>query len=199
MPDVPKRLSKVQQRAVQATSPVSESLLDQLAGNLNALIDAIEPPGTYCYSDLTLTQFQAIKGLGWVLADGQDCTGSRYAIIKGVTTVPDHRGLVPRVKDNGRGINTSGNLPLGSYQPDQVGPHTHIHDVNANDYSGFYDINPPPPGGLLSITPYISDQFDSNGGANKYRFKPSGSAVVSNGTPENNVRSLTVNAFIRIN
>lgn len=81
--------------------------------------------GDFRESMLTLIQFQAINGPGWVLANGQSCVGSYYEEITGNTTVPDARGTVIRGKDNGSGRNSSGDTALGTYQSDQNKSHAH--------------------------------------------------------------------------
>ena len=52
-------------------------------------------------SFLTLVQFQALMGPEWVLADGQDVTGSQYASITGLTVIPDCRGRFLRMEGTG--------------------------------------------------------------------------------------------------
>jgi len=68
-------------------------------------------------SFLTLGQFQAIMGPEWVLADGQDVTGSEYATITGLTVVPDCRGRFMRMEGTGsaalRGLQSQGTAPNG--------------------------------------------------------------------------------------
>lgn len=81
---------------------------------------------------LTEEQFQKQAGENWLLCDGQDCEGSQYESITGNKTVPDMRATVPRMKDNGRGLNPLGEFALGAYQPDVVGPHTHKFNYSGN-------------------------------------------------------------------
>lgn len=47
--------------------------------------------GEIMAADLTLAEFQAVHGTGWIIADGSSCTGSVYASVTGHTIVPDLR------------------------------------------------------------------------------------------------------------
>jgi hypothetical protein len=58
--------------------------------------------GDIIHSMLTEEQFILENGGGWILADGRDVTGSKYATVTGNTTVPDMRGQFLRGKNNGR-------------------------------------------------------------------------------------------------
>jgi len=127
---------------------------------------------------LTEAQYQAQLGAGWVLCDGRNVSGSTYAALTGNTTIPDMRSTVPRMKDNGAGLNPDGDLALGSYQADQFASHNHTWPV---------DITP----GSSTIA------MQSNQGDN--------GAVKANvpttyaGGNETRAKSTTINFFIRIN
>ena len=76
---------------------------------------------------------QALRGAGWVLADGRSVTGSAYATITGTTAIPDMRGLFLRGKNNGRtdgNKNPDGDLGLGAIQGDQIVSHVHSTHLN---------------------------------------------------------------------
>jgi hypothetical protein len=199
MSDVPNNEFPIQLEASTARAPVSESLIQSIGGAINRLFSLGPAVGSYEMSSLSEGVFTGIKGGStWVLANGQPCIGSKYEALTGLSVVPDLRGLYPRMQDNGRGI-TPGAPSLNAMMLDDVNPHTHLHDQTANDYSGFFDINPPPPGGLLSISPYISDSTDLGGGSHKYRFKPTGVSVLPNTGSETRPKTGIVNLFIRIN
>lgn len=120
-------------------------------------------------------QFQAIYGTNWVLADGRDVTGSAFAILFGSTTLPDMRATVARMKDNGRGIDSYGDVPLGSYEPDQFVSHAHNLPY-ANGIGG---------GGNVAA--------DSRASSNL-----TGTSYAAGGG-ETNAKSVVINFFIRIN
>ena len=72
-------------------------VLDDSKGGLGTTVDSI----------LTLVQFQALHGAGWVLSDGQNIVGSALHALTGQTTVADFRGEFKRGLDNGRGVDAA--------------------------------------------------------------------------------------------
>lgn len=182
MTDQANSTTRQQLEAVRFGSAVSEAVMSQVQGNLNYLLGAVLPIGSVIYSMLDESQFQDLTSAGWVLADGRSCVGSDYALLTGNTTVPDGRGVVPRGKNHARSGstgNSAGDLALGTYQADQMIAHVH---------STHYRIPTTGPGG-------------SDGGGDHNRglqdiTEDSGSAGA--GT-ETRPRSLTLNAFFRIN
>ncbi len=133
MSDLTKTTEPIQVEATRFRSAVSEALLQLIGGNINYLLGAVLPVGSYIFSDLTEAQFQGEVGSGWELADGGDCTGSAYAILTGRTTKPDARGLFLRGKNNGRSTSTgnaAGDSALGAYQADAF--KTHVHSFQAS-------------------------------------------------------------------
>lgn len=148
---------------------------------LTNIVQNQSPVGTIKSSMLTLAQFQAQNGTGWVLADGGSCVGSSYATLTGFTTVPDARGLTLRGKNNGRSDgnqNPDGDSTLGTYQADGIGSHNHGTYSSPNNWM-------------------------TNGGNNNQGVI----YVNNNGTIQNNagaanetrMKNITVNWFIRIN
>ena len=77
----------------------------------------------------TEAQFQAVKGTNWVLIDGRNVAGSAYAKFTIYNTIPDMRATVPRMKDNGAGLDQNGDLPLGTYEGDTIQNHTHDYEI----------------------------------------------------------------------
>lgn len=89
--------------------------------------------GRVVASRMSLSQFQDIHGDGWVLCDGGSASGSLYATITGLTTVPDYRSEFLR------GANGS-SVILGSKYSDATaknglsastnttGSHTHTYE-----------------------------------------------------------------------
>ena len=139
-----------------------------------AALGSILPVGTIIHSMLTTAQFAAEYGDNWVLADGRSVTGTKYASVTGSSTIPDMRGAFLRAK--GSTYNPDGDLALGTYTGDKLGPHT--HEVSR-----------------------ILTGSGSNG-ALDYRVDVSTTAqytTTSTGSNETAPRSITVNIFIRIN
>lgn len=69
----------------------------------NQLLSRLDAPvGTYRQSHLDLATFNAETAGTWVLADGQDVTGSDFEALTGQPNVPDARGQFLRSKNNGR-------------------------------------------------------------------------------------------------
>lgn len=162
------------------------------------------PVGTVVYSILTLAQIQAESGNGWVLASGQSIVGSRLATVTGMTNAPDLRGVVARGKDNGRGLNPDGDLALGTYQADQFGSHTHIqnshnhtqnshsHNVTSGAYIGTYG---------STVTPFNNAGSNSTiaGSGTTATNNPATATNQNSGGNETRMKSVTLNAFIKIN
>lgn len=140
-----------------------------LNSSISSTIDI--PIGTIIQSMLTITQFQNIKGNGWILADGSSCVGSSYASITGFTVVPDIRGRTLRGKSYTSGNNPDGDLSLGTYQADMFANHNHT-------------------GGAISAKGFL---VDPNTGA-----QVSAGTSFSGGN-ETRMKNITVNIFIRIN
>ena len=88
----------------------------------------LNPVGTIIHSMLTEAQFSGQTGAAWVLADGRNVAGSKYAQIKGVTNVPDFRGYFLRGLDPTNSVDPSGSTrTLGSVQSGETKAHTHTY------------------------------------------------------------------------
>lgn len=157
------------------TNNASSALTDSNSADYTGM-----PVGSVVHSMLTLSQFQAQAGSGWVLSDGSSCSGTSYEAITGFSNLPDMRGRFLRAKSHGSGNNPDGDLSLGAYSSDKLGSHSHnlIQNTTAS----------------LSL----------NGGSTAYWTPQSGGSstggiVVSSGSNETAPKSITVNIFIRIN
>ena len=81
----------------------------------------------------------------WAPANGSNITGSKYATLTGLTTLPDLRGMFLRGRNN-FGISTrsdglqdpDGVRTAGSYQADQFKAHYHVQGYDASAISGKY-------------------------------------------------------------
>lgn len=100
------------------------------------------PPrlGEVVASMLDATQFTEVNGSGWVLADGRAVPDTLYAKMVS-PNVPDMRGVYLRGKNYGRESltgNPEGDLPVGTYQADQMARHAHstIQMIGDNNIDG---------------------------------------------------------------
>lgn len=158
--------------------------------------------GDIRHSMLTLAQFQAVNGIGWVLADGTSCTGTSYAALTGYTSLPDARGMVLRGKNNGRSDGNqdpSGERTLGAFQNQataknglSISDPGHAHTVNGqNRFLG--DANAD---GTFDARSQVSLADDAN-----WYTMPDASSNVSltAGDAETRMRNIAVNIFIKVN
>lgn len=147
--------------------------------------DNQNPVGMIVQSMLTETQFQAINGAEWVLADGRSVAGSVYESITGNSSVPDARGIFLR----GAGSQTISSVTyagtLGNKQNDQM--QGHYHSVaNALNTAG-------------------GAGWPSGSGTSGWNVDKATTPITdgSNGTPrtgtETRPANLAVNIFIKIN
>lgn len=176
---------------------------DQLAQKLGELFNMLLQNadnyaiGSYCQSMLDETQFQAIKGSGWVLADGRSVTGSQYETITGNSNIPDARGCAIRGKNNGRSTTTGnpfGEIPLGDSSANSS-TKSHDHPVIFSNNSGYQTATDQSPSGIGSwprVTQVGQSYVVTLGGVTG-TTPPSGyNATITT------VRSIVVNTFIRI-
>ncbi|CAG8807626.1 23427_t:CDS:1, partial [Gigaspora rosea] len=134
-------------------------------------------------------QFQKLYGKEWILMDGSSIFGSDLEKKFGWSSVPDSRGLFLRCKNNGRndGLeNPSGELARGQYQTDNLKSHNHV-GLFVNGVEGEWGQY------------YYQGEFDSH----KIATQPIGSTrsfyTGYTGEQETCPKSITVNAFIKIN
>lgn len=135
-------------------------------------IGSILPVGTVIHSMLSTTQFASEYGDNWVLADGRNVSGTKYHSVTGSTTVPDMRGRFLR----GKGVNNpDGDLSLGAYTADKVGPHVH------------------------NVTIAVKGAFGGSSFGNNTNASTQVYVTDPNTGNETAPKSITVNIFIRIN
>lgn len=173
MSDVAASTVPVQVESIQTGGPVSESALFGIAGPINYALQNKASVGDIMMSALDQSTFQAQRGTSWVLCDGRNVTGSTYQSLTGQTNIPDLRGVFPRGKDNGRGINPDGDLAIGAYTADKFAAHHHQYQ-SPNGGSG---------GGSASGTTGQAPFSDTT----------------TVGANETAPKSCTVNFFIKIN
>jgi len=158
--------------------------------SINSSSQPGNPVGTIINSMLTPAQLASTPGNTgpldlattiWVLADGQDVSGSQYALITGNSTVPDLRGMFLRGKNNARNDgneNPDGDTALGSYQADEFKSHTHstVQMIANNTIDG-----------VDSTTTFSSEHHNE--------VRPTGPA----GGNETRAKNITINYYIKIN
>ena len=132
---IPDSTLKIQVEETAFRAAISDSVMTRVGGAVNWGLNntAEDPIGSIKMAMLTEAQMQAQAGETWVLADGRSVVGSDYATFFGVTNIPDFRGLFTRMKDNGAGIDETGDPALASYENDNVPYHTHPVSVNLNN------------------------------------------------------------------
>lgn len=188
-------ISKLQAEQVGFRDAISEGTAKQLAAAINAALLNVNKAavGEIEYSMLTLTQFQAEKGEGWVLANGAPLPpGSLYASIIGGTNVPDLGGYFFRMKANGSVLDPNAVANnLGGFEANSVHQHLHNGVISSAE-----------PGKFPLATNETADQTDGGtyGAAafpvavNLYSF-----TIDPSGGNESRPRCVTVNVFIKIN
>jgi hypothetical protein len=184
MSDTPSNSSPQQVEASRFRSSVSEALLQSMQGNINYLLASVLPIGSVVHSLLTEAQFQAICGTGWVLCDGRNVAASDFAVLTGITNLPDARGRFLRGKNNGRAGatgNPDGELGLAASQDDMYASHT--HGIASSNLVG------------------SNGTLDTDEGSEKKNADPASAAlsIDASGGNETRPRNITVNIFIRIN
>lgn len=129
MADVPEQRVKVSLEETYFLGGTTESLLSRYAAAINWIANNVRPQpiGTVVYSRMTEVQFQAVRGPGWILADGRNIVGSALHALTGQTTANDCRGVFIRAANNGRsdGNQNPDGTAVGGYQADALKAHTH--------------------------------------------------------------------------
>ncbi len=128
MTDIAKTASPIQKESARFRSSVSEALLAKMGGDINFLLAAVLPIGSIIHALLTESQFQDLTSTDWVMMKGQDVSASDFAVLTGITVLPDARDMFLRGKTNGRSDgkqNADGDKALGAYEHDGFRDHNH--------------------------------------------------------------------------
>ena len=156
-------------------------------------IGSILPVGTIIHSMLSTAQFATEYGDNWVLADGRSVTGTKYALITGLTALPDMRGRFLR----GKGANNpDGDLALGVYTADKYADHNHVQTYSNGASTTETRISNGGSGYTLSSS-HIGSSSASVGSSTPSLTTTQKTG--SSGSNETAPKSITVNIFIRIN
>ncbi len=187
--DLPRVLNQIQQNIIDGIMR-----LQQAGFNASTVV------GQEITAYLTEDQFQAQAGPGWVLGDGRNIKGSAFAKLFGSDTLPDRRGTVSRMMDNGAGVDPAGDLPLGTYQADAFDSHTHTQDAHAHVVTITKNGN-----AGASVTGFTvpGSTVNLNSNNDGTPILPSVSSVVAtnqaSGGSETRAKAIIANVFIRIN
>lgn len=168
--------------------------------------------GAIQQSVLTEPQFKtlldAAEQLKWVLADGRDVTGSRYATVTGSNTVPDLRGAFLRGSGTNKNPSWVGGA-LGAYQEDSTArPKTAFTGTTGTDGAHTHTANPEgyyaskSSSGTWAIgSPVVHDGQDgrmtlntSTAGAHSHNVTINGG-----GDSETRPKSYGINYFVKVN
>src|ERR1035437_6683577 len=139
----------------QAYRPGNTALIQAIGESINYIQNGLlssvgslaSPVGTVRYSMLSLAQYQARVGSGWVLCDGGSCAGSDYATKTGASVVPLHCGrfLVGNqgsARGDGHGIQLNdGNLSVASLISDLNFLHNHVVNASTTAAQGANNYN----------------------------------------------------------
>jgi len=213
MADIVGALDAMNDIEIASDAPLTEALHTKYGANVNELIKAYMPVGSIIHSLLTEAEFQAeIGSTSWVIAQGQNVSGSKYHTLTGQTNVPDCRGRFLRGKNNGVSQGDGdGERALGSYQNSRIADHKHsgvahshavpIKTVTSGPAGGggpfyTYALTPDSPAGtsgnlFTSTTGNIESLVDTGSPA----FTRTNNQTDQDTAPKN----ICVNIFVRIN
>lgn len=189
MADVPEQRVKISIEETQFLGGTTESFMARFAAASNWIANNIrpQPVGSIIYSKMTEAQFQAVKGVGWILSDGRNVSGSAYATLKGVTNCVDLRGVHIRGQNNGRsdGLQNPDGTALRAFQSDGTVAHTHS------------TVAPTNLAGIAQTKVIVSN----NDYRNSITLSASLSVTMSGGggSTQMYTKYLVMNAFVRIN
>ena len=123
----------------------------------------LNPIGTIVTSILNIDNFTGQTGDSWVLADGRNVSGSKYATVTGNNTIPDLRGVFLRGHDPSN-VHDPDTRTVGSLQSDEFRSHTHSinnADLVRRNVSGSPNFAP----GTGGFSPTATLTNNNSGGA----------------------------------
>jgi hypothetical protein len=173
MADVPEQRVKVSVEETQFLGGTTESFAERFAAASNWIANNIrpQPVGSVVYSKMTEAQFQAVKGVGWILSDGRSVVGSAYQTLTGQANCVDLRGLHVRGQNNGRsdGLQNPDGTALRALQADGTKAHPHA-TVQPTNMAGTRNLGGGS-GGAVYRRPFAGTPtfaFDVNGATQMY-------------------------------
>lgn len=169
MANIPSTVKKIQVEEVAERQPGSESLFQKIGGSINWLLDNAQglAIGSIDGTVLSEAQYQAINGVGYILADGRNVAGSAYAAITGNATVPNLTGRYVRMKSHGSGTNPDGDTALGTVQTGNVASHTHPITITNPTFGSINRVAVFNPANVMESG---SDQLGATGGVPAVTF-----------------------------
>lgn len=156
------------------------------------------PIGTVLQSLLTENEFDFETGTlhNWVLCDGRNVAGSKYATATGRNTIPDMRGAYMRMAGTNTDATWIGGplngyqemgtaLPNNAFRASNAGTHHHAITGHYND----------------QVSGTLLNGFSNNSHNNDVNTKDAGdhSHNITGGDIETRPKTYSVNYFIRIN
>ncbi len=198
MSDLPSVAKFVTEEETDFRAPFSESMAQKMGESISYILDKLDttPVGSIEGSLLDETDYQAERGVGWVLMDGRDITGSRLAEVTGLTDIPDARGMFLRGKNytrpSGTG-NPDGDLAVGTYQADENASHSHVFSFSLGAGNR--------PVASIDLTAGLqSDEDPDDNRLNVEETQGDFPLTIDNaGGDESRPKNTTLNWFIRIN
>lgn len=193
MTDIANNIEKIQEEETEYKDPQGR-FFDKIGSNLNQLIDDAADKGflgEIKSSVLSEEQFQARRGISWVLMKGQDITGSGYELAYGVTTLPDMRGHFPRVWANDGSVDLG--RAMGSVQTDAT--LSHLHRIIRGGVRDAALVNNPD-GGLQRLGLFGPGDVDA---WNESSTTPDVGKTNNHGDTYGKPENYSLNFFIRIN
>lgn len=111
-------------------SSISEATMQRIGSSINWInANAGTHLGDIISSALTLSQFQALRGTQWVLMDGADITGTDFANLTGITTLPN-------MVANEAFLGQRNAQAIGAYEANQNQSHSHTTSMQLYESSG---------------------------------------------------------------
>lgn len=228
MSNIPSSSQPVQIEGTRFRGPGSESLIQQIGALANYCLDSVtnlfarmviaekqySQVGDIITSMLTQSQVQAVRGVGWILADGRAINGTALATLQAATDnpdpnhAPDLRGYFMRGKDNGAGHNPDGNITLGTLSAGHNEAHAH-GTADPGHYHTFDNTGAGGPQYTIALADTSHEVTGTTGGLgatpaswrgdDSDMAKATGVTINSDGGNESRPVNVTVNFFVRIN
>jgi hypothetical protein len=173
----------------------------------NKIVDDNAPVGHVMAAMLNESQFRAIHGAGWILADGRSVAGSKYNTVTGSATAPDLRGVHLRGSNDGGSAlgaradgnqDSAGTRAVGNFQ------NTALPNIQGDIQSGASGAwgNPASSSGAMTANNTSTQGWASaarSGWISGITFNAANSSSVYQSVTEARVRNVAVNHFIKIN
>jgi hypothetical protein len=177
MADIPSSRQKITVEQTSYRAAVSESLMQDIGGSINWIIDnSAFQLGDIIASGLTEAQFQAQKGTGWVLMQGQNIAGSDFEALTGIQDLPDMVGNAGHLEQ----------LETGNSMFDFFPNENKLHNHNQGSFNRLLQVTGSFTTGGVDTTPGEPDIVNTG-------------VIQNNGGAKARPNSYQINYFILIN